>query len=80
MIDLTKRVAVLTELQIGLADKPCRSLIAAEIAVCDRILAAARDGEGAALDDWAKLERVAALRHRACYALWYGQLQRGRIS
>ena len=80
MTDLTKRVAVLTELLKGLDDKPCRSLIAAEIAVCDRILAAARDGKESSLDDWAKLERLTALRHSACYVHWLGQLQRGRIS
>ena len=44
MIDLAKRVNVLTGMLERIDDKSRRSLVVAEIAVCDRILAAARDG------------------------------------
>ena len=75
MIDLTKRVSTLTGLLCGLDDKVCRSLIAAEIAVCDRILASLRDNEESSADDRAKLERLQTTRQRVCFVYWLGQLQ-----
>ena len=67
MIDLAKRVNALTGMLERIDDKSRRSLVVAEIAVCDRILAAARDGGGPPIDDWIELERIHAARRRIFY-------------
>ena len=48
MIDLAKRVNVLTGMLERIDDKSRRSLVVAEIAVCDRILAAGAGRRGRA--------------------------------